>query len=232
MRPPRAVFLLVALASPASGQARTRPAIADSSAPRIIAHVGIEANAVWLRNILRQADAVYPQAKLDQIADSLVARSIDPRGTEPKTELHMRAVNAVNALAMAGASASLGGRPYAGALDRLITVHRQARPRDIRARALGGLLVISADRPRAVDYLRRVAASSDPTAYDAVEFLITDANGGSSAGVQPTAAQQQGSVTALKGLAAGHHVTNQPAANLLELWIQRYKSLHPSDSGR
>jgi hypothetical protein len=218
----RAVLFSAAFAPAAFAQVRTRPAVADSSAARIMVHVGTQPNAVWLRDILRQADANYPQAKLDQIADSLVARAIDSRGAQPKSDGQKRAVDAVNALVLAGSSAPLRGRAYAGALDRLIMVHRQAPSRDIRARALGGMLAVSSTGTRAVDYLSSVAASSDPTAYDAIEFLITDANGGSWAGGQPSKSQQQRSILALKALASGRRVSNPMAANLLENWISQH----------
>lgn len=227
MRPLRTVVLLIGIASTALGQVRTRPAIADSSTMQIMARVGSQAGAIWLRNILRRADANYAQTKLDQIADSLTARAIDQRAAELNSGRHKIAVDAINALVSAGSGAPLGGRPYSGALDRLITVHRKGPSRDIRARALGGMLAVASTRSRAIGYLRRVAESSDSTAYDAVEFLITDANGGSWAGARPTASQQQESVSALKALAAAHRVTNLMAGNLLEIWIQRYRSSHP-----
>jgi hypothetical protein len=195
-----------------------------------MARVGSQAAPIWLRDVLRQDGAEYPNAKLDEIADSLLARAIDPASVQQRGEAHTRAVNALNLLAQAGGRASSKGRPYVGALDRMMAVHRRAPSRQIRARALGAMLVIPA-RSRAVDYLRDVAESTDSTAYDAVEFLITDANGGSWTAISPTVAEQQQSISALKALASGGRVTDDAAAKLLELWIQRYRSEHPSQDG-
>jgi hypothetical protein len=219
MRPSQALTLLMVFAYPAMGQVRTRPAIADSSPARIMTRVGPDADALWLRDILRQSGAQYPQAKLDQIADSLVARAVDSRATVPRSDARTRALKAVNAISAAGSDGALTGRPYAPALDRLITVHRTAPGRDVRAHALAGMLNISSDRPRAIEYLRRVAESTDPTAYDAVEVLIADANGQGWGGVKSTASQQQQSIMALRALGSAHRVSNQAAATLLDVWI-------------
>src|SRR5436853_6836976 len=124
MRPLPALALLIVFASPATGQVRKRPAIADSSPARIMARVGPHADAIWLRDILRQSGAEYPRAKLDEIADSLVARAVDPRGSVARGDARTHALDAVNALASAGSGGALSGRPYPGALERLIAVHR------------------------------------------------------------------------------------------------------------
>lgn len=222
---PRAVLLLTIVCAPAAlAQGRTRPAIADSSVPRIMARVGSHPGAVWLRDILRQADAQYPTAKLDEIADSLVLRAVDPAGAQRGSEARRRAIDAINALVLAGSVASLPGRPYAGAFDRMIMVHQQAS-RDVRARALGGMLA-TPYHSRALDYLRRVAESSDSTAYYAVEFLIIDANGGSSVGLPP-AAKRPESIAVLKALSSGGRVTDPRASRLLEGWVGYYRSKHP-----
>jgi hypothetical protein len=187
-----------------------------------MARVGTQANAVWLRDIMRQAGAPNPQAMIDELADSLTNRAISPNSEQTGSESHIRAVNALNALIQAGSSAPLKGQPYAGAFDRMITVYRQAPARTMRARALSGMLATS--HSRGVKYLSGVAESSDPTAFDAVQFLISDANGGSWSGFRPTPSQQQESISALKALASGKRVTDQRAASLLELWIQRSRS--------
>jgi len=211
----------------ASAQGRGSPAVADSSPARIMAHVGNNAGAVWLLDILRQSEAQHPQAKLDEIADSLVARAIDPAAAQPTTsEAYRHAVDAINALMLAGISAPWNGRPYSGAFDRLVKVHRQAAAQGVRIRALAGMLVAS--HARGVDYLRQTAESSDSTAYDAAELLIVDANGGSSVAVTPTAAERQQSVSALKALASGGRVKDPRVATMLDVWIQRYRSEHPS----
>ena len=215
------IALLLSVFSPAvaSAQGRGNPAVADSSPARIMAHVGNQAGAVWLLDILRQSGAQHPQAKLDEIADSLVARAIDPAGAQPTSEARKQAVEAINALMLAGISRSWNGRPYSGAFDRMIKVHRQAVAEGVRERALAGMLVAS--HSRAVEYLRRVAESTDPTASDAIRFLILDADGGSSVALTPTAAERQASVAALKALASGGRVTDRNAATTLEFWINR-----------
>lgn len=235
MRLSRVLALLILFASPAMGQVQARPAIADSSPAKIMARVGHNTGALWFRDILRQSGAEYPQTKLDEIADSLVARAIDPRGSEPRSEERTQALEAVNALVVAGMSGSSGmgatlrGRPYAGALDRLIDVHRRATARDIRSHVLAGMLDISSDRSRAVDYLRRVAESEDATAYVAVEVLIADANGSGWGGMKPTPSEQRQTVSALKALAARHRVTDQATRTLVENWVENHRSEHRSD---
>jgi hypothetical protein len=190
-----------------------------------MAHVGTQAAPVWLRDILRQADAQYPTAKLDEIADSLVLRAIDPASARRGSEARRSAINAINALVLAGSVASLPGRPYASAFDRMITVHQQAASRGVRARALGGMLA-TPSHSRALDYLRRVAESSDSTAYHAVEFLIVDAGGGSWTGL-PVTAKRPESIAVLKALSSGGRVTDQRALMLLEGWVGHYRSQHP-----
>jgi hypothetical protein len=212
------------------GQIRARPAIADSSPARIMARVGPNTDAIWLRDILRQSGAEYSRAKLDELADSLLARAVDPRADVPRSEARTHALGAVNALAAAGSGGGLSGRPYAGALDRLFAVHQRASARAIRSHALAGMLNVSSDRSRAIDYLRRVAESDDATAYDAVEVLIADANGSGWGGVKPTPSQQQATISALRALAAGHRVTDQAGTRtLLENWVENHRSDHPSD---
>lgn len=139
-------------------------------------------------------------------------------------------LEATGALTMSGSGGPLGGQPYAGAIDRLIAIHRKAVAPDIRQRALAGMLSVSSARARALDYLRDVAESGDSTAYDAVEFLITDAGGGSWGGVRPTTVQQQESVATLKELVARRRVTTRMAAHLLDGWFATFQSRNPSGS--
>lgn len=226
----RATVLFVVICSTAVlAQGRTSPAIADSSAARIMTRLGSQTTAVWLQNVLRQTEVRYPQAKLDEIGDSLARRAIDPASIQENSEAYTRALNAVLALLQAGIVRSPNGRPYAGAYDRLLTVHRQAQPRLVRRWALIGMLASS--HSSAVDYLRRVAESNDSTAVDAVELLVTDANGGSMVAVTPTPPERQESVSALKALVKGGRVTERRATEFLELWQQRYRAQHPSGNG-
>jgi len=104
-------------------------------------------------------------------------------------------------------SAAIQGAPAAG----YSSGQAMAAIREVAAETL--------DRPRAIEYLRRVAESTDPTAYDAVEVLIADANGQGWGGVKSTASQQQQSIMALRALGSAHRVTNQAAATLLDVWI-------------
>src|SRR5687767_10364336 len=131
-----ALFLIIS--APASAQVGTRLAVADSSAAQIMARVGNQTDAIWLQDILRQSKAEYPRAKLDEIGDSLVARAIDPTSVQQQSAAHTRAAEALMTLWRAGRArdASSSGRPYAGAFDRMVTVHRQAPSHYIRAKAL------------------------------------------------------------------------------------------------
>jgi hypothetical protein len=112
-----------------------------------MASVGAQTGAIWLLDVLRQADAQYPQAKLDEITDSLAARAIDPAAAQRNSEANTRAVHTVLALLNAGSTRGVRGRPYAGAFDKLVRVHRQAASPDVRRRALSGMLVSSHCRP-------------------------------------------------------------------------------------
>jgi hypothetical protein len=193
--------------------------VADSSVARIMKSAGSKAQAPWLRDMLRQAVRKHPKAKLDEIGDSLVARATNPAGRNLGSEDYSRGVNAINALMLAGSGAPMDGVPYDGAFDRMVSVHRSAASPYIRARALVGMLGTPSHN-RAVSYLQGVAESNDSTAYDAVQFLINDANGGGWVRT-PTASEQQESVSALKALAARNRVTDGGAAKLLGLWIAR-----------
>lgn len=209
------------------GQVRARPAIADSAPVTIMARVGAHTDVPWLTNILRQSGGSYSQAKLNEIADSLVARAVDARAAVQRSDAETRATAAVHALTDAGRSRTEAGRPYSGALDRLIVVHQQASARLIRGLALHGMLALS-DRSRAINYLQTVAESEDVTAYDAIEGLIADANGSGWAGERPTPSEQQATIAALNALAARDHVTDQAARTLLVVWIANHKSNGPS----
>jgi hypothetical protein len=82
----------------------------------------------------------------------------------------------------------MSGKPYIGALPRLIRIEKEAPTIGIRWRALAGMLTVS-DRTRALEIFRQRAVSSDEIAEDAISYLITDANGGSWSGIEPTAAR-------------------------------------------
>ena len=208
-------------------QVRGRPAVADSSPARIMARVGARANVPWLTNILRQSGATYSPAKLNEIADSLVARAVDPRAAVLRSEEETRALAAIDALKEAGARGREAGRPYPGALDRLIAVHQRASKEAIRATALQDMLAVS-DRSLAIAYLQKVAESTDVTAYEAVAALVADANGSGWGAEKPSRSEQQQTVTAVKALAARQRVTDQRARTMLAVWISQHPSNSPS----
>ena len=191
-----------------------------------MARVGNETQAVWFKNILRQSEGKQPQAKLDELADSLSRRAVDPASARQDSEAYNRAVDAVLALLQAGAIRGQSGTPYAGAFERLVTVHRQAQSHYVRRTALSAMLATS--HSKGVDYLQRVVESRDATARDALEFLTVDADGGSTVSVTPTAAERQRSVSALKALSSGGRVTDSQVVEDLAHWFRRYRSEHPS----
>jgi hypothetical protein len=191
-----------------------------------MARVGNETQAVWLKNILRQSDGPQSQTKLDELADSLSRRAVDPASARRDTEAYNRAVDAVLTLLQAGAIRGASGTPYAGAFDRLVTVHRQGRSHYVRRTALASMLATS--HSRGVDYLQRVVESSDSTARDALEFLTLDADGGSPVAVTPTAAERQQSVSAMKALASGNRPSDPEVRERLAHWLRRYRTEHPS----
>jgi hypothetical protein len=204
------------------GQTAPRPAFADSSPVRIMAHVGSHPNVPWLGEILRQVKSTYSRTKLDELGDSLVARAMDPRAIPTDTFRYRAAVEGVLALMLSGFRTTVSGQPYAGAMDRLIKIHQAAPVRGIRHTALGALLSLP-DRTRALAYMRDVAESNDATAYDAVEYLITDASGGSWGGVSPTSAQAQASTAILREMASRHHMADPHASRLLEGWMSAHR---------
>ncbi len=219
MRKTRLVALAIScLPALARGQVERRPSVADSSPARIMAHVGARANVPLIRNVLRQADRQYDQAKVNAIADSLAAgRST----TDPKAAA--RGVDATGAIALAGSRAQLAGRPLDGAIDRLVAIHQQSTNKAVRQRALAGMLDVP-DRAPALAYLARVAVADDSTAYDAVEFLVADASGRSWGSAQPTEDQRQQTVAVLLRLATESQPRKSEAARALEAWYAAYRS--------
>lgn len=214
---------LVAFATSASlsAQGRSLRADADSSAAGIMARVGKQPGAVWLRNILRKSGGVrYPQSTLDGIGDSLVARAIAPASADQRGEAYTGAVNAVLALWFAGSGREDQGTPYAGAFDRLIAVHRKAPSPRVRARAIVAMLSLPS-HGRAVDYLRGIAESGDASAYDVILSLIQDSDGASWAGVASTQPRRDETAQALRSLSTNGRVKDAKAARLLEEWVNR-----------
>ena len=189
-----------------------------------MSRLGSHPGPAWIKDVLRQANGQESAGKLDEIADSLVGRAIDPRQVGGNPVVHASASEAVGALVIAGLIGPVPGRPYQGAFDRLVRVHQRATAGDVRARALAGLLSVTSPRTRAIAYLRDVAESKDPSAYNAMEFLITDVRGGSWGGVSPTLAQQQESAAALKGMVAAQRGSDPKALQLLSGWVASSQS--------
>lgn len=211
------VCFFIGASGSARGQNTPRPIFTDSSSVRIMAHVGSHPNVRWLINVLRQVGGTYPQPKIDELADSLVARALDSRAVSGDTSRYRAANDAVIALMLAGSGATASGVPYRGAFARLVKIHQTAQVVATRRRALAGLLMLP-DRGQALAYLGNVAESSGPTAYTAVDYLITDANGLSWSGGRPTPAQAQASTAALHELVMRHRVSDPRASHLLEGW--------------
>jgi hypothetical protein len=213
------VVAVSVVAASAEAQVGKGSAAIDSTVPGIMKRAGRQASAIWLRDILRQVDSRHRDSKLDELADSLAGRaikSLDPPTAESKTA----AISALNTLILAGSNSPLRGTPYMGAYTRVVRVLEEAPSRDIRARALGGLLAVGS-HTNALSRLKQVAESNDPLAYDAINFLITDASGGSWLGISPSATHQQESVVALRTLAARSRVSDPKAARLLTAWVAR-----------
>lgn len=213
------MFAVALGAANANAQVGKGAAPVDSTVPGIMKRAGRQASATWLRDMLRQADSRLPGSKLDELADSLAERAIRPLDP-PNAEGGAAAISALNLLIMSGSNAELKGTPYAGAFTRLVRVLETSSSRDMRARALGGLLAVGS-HTNALSRLKQVAESNDPLAYDAINFLITDASGGSWLGISPSATHQQESVVALRTLAARSRVSDPKAARLLTAWVAR-----------
>ena len=214
--------LVIATAHTSEAQAVHRPAVADSSARQIMAHVGRASGAVWLRDVLRQADGNIPSAKLDEIADSLAARAIAGRDGRVDSASFQLGTESTSSIALAGMPTTARGTPYPGALERLIRIHQHARSNSIRIQALA-VMPSMPDRTRAIGYLADLAASRDATAVDAVQLLITDANGDSWGGIRPSLAGREQSAQALRNLSS-HPIASWRVRQLLEGWIAAQKS--------
>jgi hypothetical protein len=219
-------IILLVWAAPALAQPK-RPAIEGSSAKQVMARVGAKPGAPWFLDVLRQNKRQDSPALLDELADSLVTRATERGQVRQGSAAYVAAFDATNALILAGMNAPLGGQPYRGALDRLILIHRRAPTSAVRVCALNGMLSVASPRSRAVAYLRSVAESTDSTALEAVRSLVTDADGGSYTGLQPTPAQQHESAAALKALASRGRVTDRWAARALDAWMTATQSAKP-----
>jgi hypothetical protein len=118
--------------------------------------------------MLRQSRGPEPQAKRDELADSLMARVISARRTAPGDH----AIHEIMALVNAGRPTRGPGTgpPEPRALNWLIKVHREAVDPSMRVAALQGMIV-QVTPNRALPYLREVAVSPDRTAAEALRLL-------------------------------------------------------------
>jgi hypothetical protein len=138
--------------------------MADSSVAQIVAQIRNPSRSelmgpTWVVRILVQDGRAQPQAKLDAIADALVEIVIS--GT-PQSN------TARSLLVLAARS---GPTPYAGALQRFIRIHREARDFATRTGALRDM-TSAPNYASALAYLREVAVSTDSTASFAIDALI------------------------------------------------------------
>jgi hypothetical protein len=149
-------------------QERPLPAhLADSSARAILAHT--RSNPVAIAGILRQQSRNQPRPKLDELADSLVAMAL----RNPSALDSGRFVNMTSALNAAGGRNG-SGTPYAGALDRLIRIHQEYPSQLPGHSGVVEAMLSLADHDRAVEYVFRVATSTDQSAPYAMAALLYD----------------------------------------------------------
>ena len=225
IRLPTICVLCIGLIGDLSAQALPRSRFADSSAAQIMQHAGIHSNDQAIQDVLRQRSTTVLSKRIDEIADSLVARAIRPDEL-PSGDGTELTVGAVNAIISSGLTNG-GGKPFAGALDRLIRIDKSATNKFIRARALSGLLSVG-ERTKALTYLSEVAISADPSAVAAVRSLVIDCDGRSGwiGGPTPTIEERGQSRRILLDLATNQRARNSDAAEALRRWL-----LSPSSKG-
>lgn len=174
------ILLAVSLAMgglPTEAQAQaveTRPTAAE-----LMQRLRIEDKRVHVVQILNQRYTTYPEAYLDEIADSLAALAVT-MGARGDLEGLTAAREAVSILFDAGgrdAGILVSGKlvrdetPYRGAAERLMRiVEHPDTDAGIRAGALTALCGMP-DRERTIEYLRSVAVSENPVADLAVRIL-------------------------------------------------------------
>jgi len=223
------VALSVLTAVPCAAQVRARPTMADSSVPAIMSHARTGLDNPAILAVLRDAEGRFTRAKQDMIADSLIGRAISNHGRAGvvnDSAAYGAAIRALATLAHAGMSEYAGsdanaGKPYPGAIDGLIRIHRGAPVRQIRARALS-LMLRQPNRNRALDYARQTAQLGSDDGYDAAFVLLQEATGLSEF-PQPTKAQRDEALVILRELDQKHLVSNPLAAHKLRDWIRSVK---------
>ena len=155
--------------------------LADSSAGQIMAHVrarGMPATRELVGDILRQKDKPQERSKLDALSDSLVAEIVSTSRLDSLRQPDA-ATKIMPVSILLSASAVLGraveGVPYAGGLDRLIRIHREASPKDGSRGLVVRWYLCTGDFNRGLAALRDIAISRDVTAVYAMDELITTA---------------------------------------------------------
>jgi hypothetical protein len=200
---PLTIALVLLLVFPAlvSAQVRLPPQLADSSAAVILQRARAAATenpAQWnfVGGLLRQLDR-QPAAKLDALADGLVAVAAAGRSGRQNERSYREAIEAISALVLAGAAQGDAENAYPGALDRLIRIHRETGPTPLRSLALRRLTTMP-DWRRGLAYLREVAVSTDPTAEYAVHALVSEAvQGGMANNPEPARSEARAVLRAL-----------------------------------
>jgi hypothetical protein len=220
-----AVGVLAGLLMTAPALAQHVGPAADSAAasvPRLLALAGPNVTtAAWLRPTMRQVDGAQSRARLDEIADSLVARVLAQRS--PQDTARARYANdARAALALVGMRAGPEGQPYDGTLSRLVRIHQESAVPAVRASALT-LFPYLAGTAGALEYLRAVAASSDETAYAALTALMWQAEG-IAGGVAIPAEARAAAASVLDTLATHTTVVSPRVAEELRSWRSTRRS--------
>ena len=146
--------------------AQSSRSLADSSPAKIL----LLAKGPEVARVLRQRSKPQPRAKLDELADSLTGRIIRARDMG-------QSQNDLATLVEAGlGDSTLDGRPYTGAIDRLIRIHRESDSNSVVRRVALTRMVRVVGFARGDPYLRSVATSADVTADGAMTVLCMAAN--------------------------------------------------------
>jgi len=222
-----AIIICAAAGSVANSQTPQRPVLDSSLSALVAKNIGYQERLVEaLRNSAR-----YSNAQRNSLADYLTTVAIQNRSgpfQQGDSATYAAAARAVTVLGHSsmreypGMEPNLGGEPYAGALDRLIRVAQNSPVDAIRERCLRVMLG-AADRSRALEFVRSVAAGPDTSAAeDAVRVLIEDASGHTTIPHQ-TPAQRDQSLSVLRELAATHGVTSRSGSRQVDVWLRNRK---------
>lgn len=191
-----------------AAQAPTAPTQSAVTTLHLLRSEGHVGQAV---KVMRAVDGTGSLAAADSIADSLAAFAIANAGRD---EWVRQVQAAVSALGEAG-SARGPGRPYAGAVERLMRVVEESSV------PMAGALyyvTLAANRASAVSRLGRLATTENPTAHRAIEFL--DERMGPEG------------VAALRCLSAEPHLLRSPAVRRLLGEVARRRGWRSTDDCR